>query len=391
MADVLAVRDEFRLQEWAQIHRRCRESGLSNREFCRQNGIAEKTFYYWLKRLRETAVETQPQLVALEDVASDDMIHIRFGTAVLELPAKTDAAAIASLLQALQKAYGQMRTGKIRFGLMENSLADADRAARPIEGAADGIDYPTLIYDGPFSDIVSEGAPKGLGTGQIDPAQAVRLAADFVGESEQNAAFMQESGGPIPAYCVRVTRPDCVLQLAVTRQGGDILWMFPENAGFTARYGLEESKRAAQQFFSAHGYGEMRLTFWQMYGGMATLSYAAVQQGVVLYPDLIKLQVRLDTLEVVGLEARRYLSSHAPRQQLTPAVSREEAEGAVSERLSLRESQLCVIPLNRQEYLCWEFVGEYNDQTYYVYIDALNGRQRDIQRLVEGSDGPKAE
>ena len=103
MADVLAVRDEYRLQEWAQIYRRCRESGLSNREFCRQNGIAEKTFYYWLKKLRETAVETQPQLVALEDVASDDMIHIRFGAAVLELPAKTDTAAIASMLQALQK------------------------------------------------------------------------------------------------------------------------------------------------------------------------------------------------------------------------------------------------------------------------------------------------
>ena len=47
MADVLAVRDEYRLQEWVQLYKRCRESGLSNREFCRQNGIAEKTFYYW--------------------------------------------------------------------------------------------------------------------------------------------------------------------------------------------------------------------------------------------------------------------------------------------------------------------------------------------------------
>ena len=104
MADVLAVRDEYRLQEWAQIHRQCRESGLSNREFCRRNGIAEKTFYYWLKRLRETAIESQPQLVALDgDEASHDMIHIRFGAAVLELPARTDAAAVASLLQALQK------------------------------------------------------------------------------------------------------------------------------------------------------------------------------------------------------------------------------------------------------------------------------------------------
>lgn len=105
MADVLAVRDEYRLQEWAQIHRRCKESGLSNREFCRQNGIAEKTFYYWLRKLRESAIEQQPQLVALDDeeYIADDMIHIRFGAAILELPAKTDAAAIASLLQALQR------------------------------------------------------------------------------------------------------------------------------------------------------------------------------------------------------------------------------------------------------------------------------------------------
>ena len=105
MADVLAVRDEYRLQEWAQIHRRCKESGMSNREFCQQNGISEKTFYYWLKKLREAAIGSQPQLIALNDGASstDDMIHIRFGTAFLELPAKTDADAIALLLQAQQK------------------------------------------------------------------------------------------------------------------------------------------------------------------------------------------------------------------------------------------------------------------------------------------------
>ena len=105
MADILAVRDEYRLQEWTQIHQRYRESGLSNREFCRQNGIAEKTFYYWLRKLREAAIKHKPELVALPEGGNpmDDMIHIRFGGAVLELPAKTNATAIASLLQALQK------------------------------------------------------------------------------------------------------------------------------------------------------------------------------------------------------------------------------------------------------------------------------------------------
>ena len=105
MADVLAIRNEFRLQEWAQIHQRCRESRLSNREYCRQNGISEKTFYYWLRKLREAAIDKQPELVALpeDDKSADDMTHIRFGAAILELPAKTDAGAIASLLQALQE------------------------------------------------------------------------------------------------------------------------------------------------------------------------------------------------------------------------------------------------------------------------------------------------
>ena len=105
MADVLAVREEYRLKEWTEVYRRCRESGLSNREFCRENGIAEKTFYYWLKKLREAAIDSQPQLVALDDGTNvdDNMIHIRFGAAALDLPARTNAEAIAVLLQALQQ------------------------------------------------------------------------------------------------------------------------------------------------------------------------------------------------------------------------------------------------------------------------------------------------
>lgn len=105
MADVLAVRDEYRLKEWTEVYRRCRESGLSNREFCRENGIAEKTFYYWLKKLREAAIDSQPQLVALDDGTNvdDNMIHIRFGAAALDLPERTNAEAIAVLLQALQQ------------------------------------------------------------------------------------------------------------------------------------------------------------------------------------------------------------------------------------------------------------------------------------------------
>ena len=42
MGEVLAVRNEYRAQNWFQVIQECRDSGLTNREFCRQRGIPEK-------------------------------------------------------------------------------------------------------------------------------------------------------------------------------------------------------------------------------------------------------------------------------------------------------------------------------------------------------------
>ena len=58
MGEVLAVRNEYRAQNWVQVIQECRASGLTNRAFCRQRGIPEKKFYYWLRKLRTQALET---------------------------------------------------------------------------------------------------------------------------------------------------------------------------------------------------------------------------------------------------------------------------------------------------------------------------------------------
>lgn len=106
MEDVLAIRDEYRLQEWSQIIQAGQNSGLSKREFCRQNGISERQYYYWLKKLRETVVETaSPYFVRLEDPVNkrEHMLRIQIGQADLRLPANTDAEAVAAILRALQQ------------------------------------------------------------------------------------------------------------------------------------------------------------------------------------------------------------------------------------------------------------------------------------------------
>ena len=108
MADVLAVRDEYRGQNWAMVIQECSNSGLSNREFCRQRGISEKTYYYWLRKLRSQMAEVAgPQLVQLEPSPvpvpiQDDMLQIQYRGAELKLPAGVDMDTVAVLLRSLQ-------------------------------------------------------------------------------------------------------------------------------------------------------------------------------------------------------------------------------------------------------------------------------------------------
>ena len=104
MEDVLTIRDAYREQNWTTVIQECRASGLSNREFCRQRGISEKSFYYWLKKLRARAVEAVgPQIVRLNSAAADEeLLQIRYRGAELTLPASVDIDAVSGLLRSIQ-------------------------------------------------------------------------------------------------------------------------------------------------------------------------------------------------------------------------------------------------------------------------------------------------
>lgn len=104
MADVLAVRDEYRAQTWAMLIQECNNSGLTKREFCQQRGISEKSFYYWLRKLRNHMAEAAgPQLVQIDPVhVQNDMLQIQYRGAELKLPSGVDIDAVADLLRSIQ-------------------------------------------------------------------------------------------------------------------------------------------------------------------------------------------------------------------------------------------------------------------------------------------------
>ena len=104
MTDILAVRDEYRAQQWAMLIQECKSSGMSNKEFCMQRGVSEKSFYYWQKKLRTKLLEAAaPQLVQLDPVSvPTELLQISFRGAELTLPVGVDMDAVSAILRSIQ-------------------------------------------------------------------------------------------------------------------------------------------------------------------------------------------------------------------------------------------------------------------------------------------------
>lgn len=60
MNEIALVKKQVIETEWAERVRRCRESGLTVSEWCRENSINPKTYYYHLQKLRKKICEQIP-------------------------------------------------------------------------------------------------------------------------------------------------------------------------------------------------------------------------------------------------------------------------------------------------------------------------------------------
>ncbi len=292
----------------------------------------------------------------------------------------------------LQLATLQQKCGELRAHL-ENGAGFTYNASLDV-GERSGIEYPSLLYDGPFSDGIRLGKAKGLTGAEITPEEALAVARAFIGEERATEVTRSvDVGGPMPAYGVTVKLNDLTTTVAVTRQGGKILWIAPETAGFETYLDVDECSVHAKAFLTSRGFGEMESSYYQQYDGIAVISFAAIQEGVILYPDLVKVQVRMDTGTVIGIEANNYWMNHTIRERLHPKLSQVEAKAFVSERLTITGARLCVIPVDdglgsgKTELLCWEFDGTFSGGRYLVYIDAETGREAQVLKVVIGGGG----
>jgi germination protein YpeB len=132
----------------------------------------------------------------------------------------------------------------------------------------------------------------------------------------------------------------------------------------------------------------MRSTYYMLHGNAATFNFAPVENGVTVYPDLVKVTVALDNGEVSGAETSGYLMSHRQRDLPGARLSPEQARASINPRLQVTGGKLALIPVGvNEERLAYEYQGKLGEDNYLIYVNAQNGREENVLKLIDTPGG----
>ena len=252
-------------------------------------------------------------------------------------------------------------------------------------------EYSGLIYDGAFSEHMTSQDPKALTGDDIDEETAKQKAVEFIGQDkckEVNNLGLSENA-TIPVYDFSITNQnDETINISVSKKGGYIVNMNTNREVSVESISQEEANNKGKEFLASRGFENMKETYYLKQEGIVTINYAATQDDVVLYPDLIKVKVALDNGEVLGVETTGYLNNHTIRDVSNVKITQDEAKSSLNQDLQIESQGLAVIPTEwKSEILCYEFKGKVDDKEFLVYINAENGREEDILIITDTPNG----
>lgn len=297
----------------------------------------------------------------------------------------------------------------------------------------DTVEYPSLIYDGPFSDSTSQKVIKGLHGSDITENDAEGIITRLFQNKITNLNYLGDTKGKFETYDFGVNTSDgrnYFIQL--TKKGGFLLTMssnlleknetssdsiqnstplvqnnlpienkvVEENKEETKTDGVKideegnlpyQTKNAqtvAVEFAKNLGLEDMQCVWSASSQDVCYVNLAPVIDDIIMYPDLIKAKIDLNSDSIIGWEASSYAYNHTQREDLIAQLNENDARALVSKNLNIDTQKLCVIPLDYVgETLAYEFAGKYNNYNYYLYIDAYTGSQVRVLRVIQTDEG----
>jgi len=332
----------------------------------------------FLSQVGNYAMSVSGNLISTGKVTETDKNNI---TALSDTAEK-----LAEIVAETQITYNNLNywakelNGEIDEAVDEDSLSSA---LSLVEDELD--DYPTLIYDGPYSDHLLEKEPKMLKNAKNVTENSAKERAAAIVECEED--YLKPDGvvfGNMPAF--RFAGEG--VTVTVSKAGGYGIYMRKERNTGEAVLSYEQAVSKAKRYLARIGMDGFKETYYFTDEGVCVVNFAYIDGSTVCYTDLIKVGVAMDNGEIMLYEASGYLANHTDRAFETPKHTAKQAKRLLSDKLTLQGTAIALIPVASGEVRCYEFSCKAADgKEVLVYINVNTLAEEEVLILLRSDGG----
>ncbi|MDD3303747.1 MAG: germination protein YpeB [Clostridia bacterium] len=280
------------------------------------------------------------------------------------------------------KKIGNQKLSNVEVASSVMNIASIAKAFQEYEG---------LIYDGAFSDHLLSRTPKYLTGADVSKEEAKSYIINLFGEEEiESITEKEDTDGEIYLYNfdVKLKTSNMIRNISITRKDCKLYYMIADRKVENENIVMNEAKRAGKAFLKKLGIEDVKDTYYLKTGNMAIINYAGTQDGIILYPDLIKVKVALDTGEVCSVESQGYIFNHTKRTDITPNISMQQAKSKLNNNIEVMNEGIAIIPTDsKNEILTYEFKGMVGNREFLIYINTKTAQEERVLMIRETPGG----
>lgn len=225
----------------------------------------------------------------------------------------------------------------------------------------------------------------GLSGDPVSPEAVIDKTVQLFGLERDSEILVAENGKETQMHTYSVSIPNSdgsYLNVDYTVKGGKMIWFLNSRNIGPQRINLMQAQKKAEQFANKNGYDQLAVIDHDQFGGTAAITLAETVDDVIIYPRKIKVNVALDTGEVIGMHAVDYVFEEKERVVQQPVLSKEEAKESLNPNFEIQSHQIALIKNDSQEeVVCHVFTGKINDGIYRLYINGDHGMEEKMEKL----------
>jgi len=270
---------------------------------------------------------------------------------------------------------------QVKSAFSDSKIANINDSLSNIEKSFE--DYPTIIYDGPFSEHILNRKSEILSQPKVSQQKAHEIAEIFTSTSLE---YSGDSNGKIPSYIFSSKNNEVCIE--ISKNGGKPVMLTNSVPVKNPEIEIQDASKIASDFLQKNNYTDMKQTGYTLDGNIVSFAFAYTIDDYTIYSDLIKIKVSLHDGTICGFESNGYLFNHRQRTIPQPVVSEDNVIANLNSLLEVEGVGMACIPRdNGTECWCYEVMAKAKNKTFLIYVNTLTGHEEEILLYVEDENG----